>query len=108
MRYIKIKKRDHTFPQDNTHPRQLTAELTAEQTAEQTVQERIDFIAYSDSMAREYTPTTLRNFQDPGVVWQGNSVALAFVGGLLVGFVVLTRYYVVGKVTGIADFWLGP
>ena len=55
-------------------------------------------------MTREYALTTLRNFQDPGVVWQGNSVALAFVGGLLVGFVVLTRYYVVGKVTGISGF----
>ena len=51
-----------------------------------------------------YSVTGLRTFQDPGVVWQSNSVLLAFVGGLLVGIVVLTRYLVVGKITGISGF----
>lgn len=51
-----------------------------------------------------YSTTSLRNFQDPGVVWQSNSVILAFVGGLLVGIVVLVRYLVIGKITGISGF----
>ena len=51
-----------------------------------------------------YSTTSLRNLQDPGIVWQNNSVILAFIGGLLVGVVVLTRYLVVGKITGISGF----
>jgi len=51
-----------------------------------------------------YVATTLRNFQDPGVNWQGHSTVLAFVGGLLVGVVVVSRYIVTGKITGISGF----